>query len=151
MISIQNKQRSIAVDIKKLEHAASLMLAALNYHDFDLGIMLTTNKTIQKYNRDFRKKDKPTDILSFPYHTALKPGKRIKVTYEEDKNLGDIIIALEYTKKSAEQDWNCTLEERLIVLLAHGIAHCLGHDHETVEEFKTMQKVEKKLLKSVKI
>lgn len=150
MILLQNKQRKIQVDIKALERTASLMLTVLNYQDFDLGIMLTTNTTIQKYNRNFRNKDKPTDILSFPYHPTLQAGKRIKITHDEDKNLGDIIISLEYTKKNAEEVWGQTLEERLPILLAHGIAHLLGHDHMTDEEYKKMHRLELKLLKTLK-
>ena len=150
MISIQNKQRKFAVNRQEIEDAASRMLAAINYQDFDLGIMFTSNATIQKYNREFRNTDKPTDILSFPYHTTLQAGKRIKVTYPEDRNLGDIIIAPEYTQKNAKEVWNQTLEERLPILLAHGIAHLLGHDHITDEEYKKMHRLELKLLKAIR-
>lgn len=150
MILIKNKQRSIPIDVKNIERMVSAMLTILNYNDFDLGILFTTNATIQKYNRDFRNKNKPTDILSFPHHTQLKAGKRIKVVYEDDKNLGDLIIALAYTKKDAETRWNQTLEQRLPILLAHGIAHLLGHDHETDDDYKKMATLERKLLKSIK-
>ncbi len=43
----------------------------MGYGDFDLGILLTDNQAIQCFNRDFRSKDEPTDILSFPFHTDL--------------------------------------------------------------------------------
>ncbi len=123
------------------------MMAKLGYGDFDLGMLLTTNASIRFYNRDFRNQDKPTDILSFPYHTELIAGQRIKVRAPEDKNLGDIIISLEYVAKKA-LEWNRTFEEHMVVLLAHGIAHLLNYDHITDEDYVIMQKVEKKLLKA---
>src|SRR5579863_10506702 len=116
MITIVNKQRSIPIDTKQLNHDAQIILNALKYPDFDLGILLTSNKTIQKYNNQYRSKDKPTDILSFAYHDTLQPGQRIKVRSEEDKNLGDLIIAPAYVKKDA-QSHNVSFEERMKVLL----------------------------------
>ena len=88
MITIHNKQRRIPIDKKALHDTIQGILAILDYTDFDIGILLTNNKTIRFYNRTYRQKDKPTDILSFSYHPNLKPGKRIRAATEEDKNLG---------------------------------------------------------------
>lgn len=149
MITIKNRQRRIQVDPQQLTDDAEKMLKALGYDGFDLGILLTTNKTIHAYNKEYRSKDKPTDILSFPYHTQLKPGDKIVVHEPEDRNIGDLIISLEYVKKDAPKTWGRTFEQHMTALLAHGISHLLGYDHETDEEFAVMQKVEKKLLKAV--
>ena len=146
MIFIQNRQRKISVDIDKLKKMIQKMLKILNYEDFDISILLTTNATLRTYNREFRKKDMPTDILSFPYHTDLVAGKRINVKIPEDKNLGDIIISLEYVQKKAPE-WGRSFEEHLKVLIAHGITHLLNYDHMTDQTFKVMSKVETKLLK----
>ena len=121
------------------------MLHLLNYKDFDIGIWFTTNKTMQKQNQKYRKKNRPTDILSFPYHTNLKPGQKIKIMSDDDKNLGDIIISLEYCKKSASE-LKVGLHKHLKTLLAHGIAHLLGYTHKTDLQFLGMSKIEKKLL-----
>lgn len=151
MITIKNTQRKIKINQTHIQELAAAMLQALNYKDFDLGIWFTTNKTIHHYNKTYRGKDKPTDILSFPFHPELKPGERIRAHSPEDKNLGDLIISLEYVQKDAPVRWNRTFDEHMVVLLAHGITHLLGYDHETDEEFAVMQKVEKKLLKAVKL
>ena len=147
MITIKNTQHKISINTQRLRMQAAAMLAVLGYADFDLGIWLTTNKTIRRYNKTFRGKDKPTDILSFPYHTTLKTRQKITVRQPEDKNLGDLIISLEYTQQDAAATWHCSLDERLSALLAHGIAHLLGYDHQTDAEFKQMQLIEKKLLR----
>ena len=148
MINLKNNVRKIKINEKKLIADVKKILEILDYSDFDLGLLLTTNKTIHQYNKQFRYKDKPTDILSFPYHTQLKAGQRIKPKNGDDKNLGDLIVSLEYVQKDA-QKYNMSFEQRMQVLLVHGICHLLGYDHETDEEFAMMQKVEKKALKSV--
>ncbi len=146
MINIKNRQRKIKVDLIKLKKDSQKILDNLNYSDFDLGILLTTNKTIQKYNKDYRKKDKPTDILSFPFHPTLKPDERIKIKNEEDKNLGDLIISLENVQNAARQ-LNENFYEHLRMLLVHGILHLLGHDHIKDKDYELMHKEEKKILK----
>ena len=145
MITLRNNLRKIKVSTTQLEKHAQVMLSSLGYNDFDLGILLTTNTTIRHYNKTFRKKDKATDILSFPYHTELKAGEKITVIEPEDKNLGDIIISVEYVIASAPEHGQ-TLPQRLDHLLAHGIAHLLGYDHQTEKEYKVMQALETKLL-----
>lgn len=148
MVTIQNKQRKIALDVDKLRQDAQFILDLLKYNDFDLGILITNNKTIQSYNRDYRHKDKPTDILSFPYHTELQAGKRIKVKSEEQKNLGDLIISLEYVIKEA-QKYNTTFEKRLRILLVHGICHLLGYDHIQDHDWRRMRAKEAWILKKL--
>ena len=148
MITITNRQRKIAVSLDVMRKQVAAMLSVLRYDDFDIGILLTTDESIRRYNRDFRHKDKPTDILSFPFYPDLKPGERIKPLSQDEKNLGDIIISVAYVQRKSPE-WNRTFEEHLTALLAHGIAHLLNYDHQTDEEFKVMQRVEKKLLKAV--
>jgi len=146
MINIKNQVRKIKINEKKLVAQAQKVLDILGYSDFDLGILLTTNKTIHSYNKQFRNKDKPTDILSFSYHADLKAGQKIKPKTEDDKNLGDLIISLEYVKKDAKK-WNQSFEQRMPILLVHGVCHLLGYDHEKDEDYKIMHKQEQKILK----
>ncbi len=148
MITIRNTQRKIKIDVNRLRTDAQIVLDALDYSDFDLGIWLCSDSTIRQYNKDYRHKDKATDVLSFPFHIELKPGQRIKVISEEDKNLGDLLIAPNYVFHDALR-WGHTFEQRMKVLLVHGICHVLGYDHETEAEYKVMNKEEKKLLKLI--
>lgn len=148
MISITNRTRSIKVSEEKIRADAQAMLEVLKYGDCDLGILLTTNKTIRTYNREYRHKDKATDILSFPFHPELKAGERITFHSDDDKNLGDLIISLEYVVGKAPE-WGRTFDEHMTALLAHGISHLLGYDHIIDKDYDAMHKVEKKLLKVV--
>ena len=146
MITIKNTQRKIKLNTSKFKQNAQKILDSLDYSDYDLGIWLTTNKTIQKYNRKYRKKDKPTDILSFSFYPKLKAGDRIKAKTEDDKNLGDLIISLEYVKKHAKE-LGVSFDQHMQVLLVHGICHLLGYDHIKDEDYEVMHKKEKELLK----
>ncbi len=148
MILIKNTQRKFKINIAKFKADAQTMLNALDYADFDLGIWLTNNKTIRYYNKTYRHKDKPTDILSFSFHPDLKPRQKIQVKTSEDKELGDLIISVEYVANAA-QEQGISLEKHLQRLLVHGICHLLGYDHEKDEDYEKMQKKEQQLLKKL--
>jgi len=145
MVLIKNRQKKIPVNSAKLRKNCQNLLNFLKYDDFDLGIWLTTNKMIRIYNKRFRKNDNPTNILSFPFHTNLKAGKRIIPKSEEDKNLGDLIISLEFVKNEAST-LEKSINEHLTTLIVHGVAHLLGFDHTTPKEYLSMKKFEQKLL-----
>jgi probable rRNA maturation factor len=149
MITINNRQRKITIDSKKLKSDAQKVLNLLDYADFDLGILLANNATIHKYNATYRGHDKPTDILSFPAHPTLKAGERIVTDNDDDKNLGDLIIAPEYVQAEA-QKLKVTLEQRLQRLLVHGICHLLGYDHIEDHDYKIMLQKEMYLLRMLK-
>lgn len=144
MITIKNTQRNHDIDVDHIKETAQTIMNELGYSDFDLGIWLTTNKTIHSYNKMYRKKNKPTDILSFPYHANLEPGEKPTVHAEEDKNLGDLIISIEFVHGILEL-YDVTLLERIDTLLIHGICHLLGYSHYDEENDKIMSKLEKKL------
>jgi rRNA maturation RNase YbeY len=147
MINFKNSQHSIKIDAAQLKKDVQTFLSALGYEDFDLGIWITTDATIKKYNREYRHKDKPTDILSFPYHDTLKAGQRIKVQESEDENLGDLIISAAYVKKDAAR-LGISFERRMRRLLVHGICHLLGYDHMKNADYKVMLAKERELLEN---
>ena len=148
MITIKNTQRTFKIDEQKIIQTSEIILKELSYDNFDLGIWLTTNKTIRSYNKDYRNKDKATDILSFPYH-KLEPGEMIHPTDEDDKNVGDIIISLEFVNTLLPL-YNISLQRRLDTLLVHGICHLLGYSHYDEGNDKLMSSLEKKLADRIK-
>ncbi len=149
MIIVKNKQRKIFLETQKIKNSAQQILHFLNYEDFDLGILFTTPAHIQEYNHEYRTSNKPTDILSFSPHPSLKPGSRLVVIDEEEKNLGDLILCPQYIVENLEQ-WNMSFEERLEVLLVHGVCHLLGYDHELDEDYEIMKKEEERILRSLR-
>ena len=104
-------------------------------------LLLSGDKEIKKLNKRFRKKNKSTDILSFPFHNK----KNLKYKLKKDKEiyLGDIIINLnkiknKHDKKKFKIEFN--------KLWIHGLVHLFGYDHKKNKNFNTMQKIEKKFL-----
>ena len=151
MVFIKNRQRKIIVNNQHLADRVTEMLKAIGLQRFGISILLTTNRSIRKFNKIFRGKDKPTDILSFPHYPNLKPGQYPIAHNDEERYLGDIIISLEYVQKDAPKTWARPFRDHLIVIIAHGIAHLLGHNHFSDSEWKKMQAIEQKLLKTTKM
>ena len=105
-------------------------------------LLLSNNKNIKKLNKVFRKKDKPTDILSFPLDKRIKISKH---TY-----LGDIIISYNYLDKPKSQD-SKLFKEKVIKLFIHGFLHLLGFDHKKNKDYDKMLREENLLFQSVKL
>jgi len=103
-------------------------------------LLLSNNKNIKKLNKVFRKKNKSTDILSFPLDKKIKISKN---TY-----LGDIIISYNYLDKPRSQDLK-SFKEKVAKILIHGFLHLLGFDHKKNKDYSKMLKEENLLFKSV--
>ena len=103
-------------------------------------LLLSNNKNIQKLNKIFRKKNKSTDILSFPLDKKIKISKN---TY-----LGDIIISYNYLDKPRSQNLK-SFKEKVTKLFIHGFLHLLGFDHKKNKDYSKMLKEENLLFKSV--
>jgi probable rRNA maturation factor len=108
----------------------------------NLSILLSDNKNIKKLNKRFRNKNKPTDVLSFPFEKKLNLKKN---TY-----LGDIVISYEFMNKPKSLS-NLDFKNKVTKIFIHGYLHLLGHDHIKLKDFKKMNQEEEKIYKSVKI
>ena len=106
-----------------------------------LTILLSGDKEIKKLNNKFRKKNKTTDVLSFPFYKKEDLKKRI--IKEKEIYLGDIIINL---NKLKNKDSKTNLRLELDKLWIHGLVHLLGYDHKKNQDFNKMKRVEKKFL-----
>ena len=102
--------------------------------------MLSNNTNIKKLNKDFRNKNKSTDILSFPFNKNLKISKK---TY-----IGDIIISYNFINKPKSQKIKF-FKEKLIKTFIHGFLHLLNFDHIKNKDYKKMLKQEELIYQSV--
>ena len=105
-----------------------------------LTLLLSNNQNIKKLNKIFRKKNKSTDILSFPLNKKIKISKN---TY-----LGDIIISYNYLDKPRSQNLK-SFKEKVTKIFIHGFLHLLGFDHKKNKDYSKMLKEENLLFKSV--
>ena len=102
-------------------------------------LLLSNNKNIQKLNKLFRKKNKPTDILSFPLTKKFRVSKQ---TY-----LGDIIISYNFISKPKSLNTKL-FREKLTKIFIHGFLHLLGFDHKKNKDYTKMLKEEGQIYKS---
>ena len=115
-----------------------------------ISIFITNDAEIQKLNKKFRKKDYPTDILSWTYEVAKGEISGPELNESQEEHIaGELAVSAErVTKQASENGWN--FETELIRLLAHGCAHLAGWDHEENEkQERGMLELEIKLLKDV--
>ena len=105
-----------------------------------LTLLLSNNRNIKKLNKNFRNKNKSTDVLSFPLDKKLKISKQ---TY-----LGDIIISYDFINKPKSQNLY-SFKQKLIKIFIHGFLHLVGYDHIKDKDFEKMLKEEKLIYQSV--
>jgi probable rRNA maturation factor len=109
------------------------------------SLLLSGNKEIKNLNKKFRKKNKSTDVLSFPFYDKKNLKKILKK--EKELYLGDIIINFnKVTNKKNLKDFKSQFDK----LWVHGLVHLFGYDHKNQKDFKKMQQVEINYLKYIK-
>jgi len=102
-------------------------------------LLLSGNKEIKLLNKKFRKKNKITDVLSFPFQTKLQLRKKLKT--EKEIYLGDIIVNINKIKsKKFIKSFKIEFDR----LWIHGLVHLFGHDHKKESDFLKMTKIEKR-------
>lgn len=120
-----------------------------NSVEIEISIVLTNDKEIQNLNKEYRQKDKPTNVLSFPATNPQDLGNDNLITHEFVA-LGDIILAFE-TIKSESKKQNKNFNDHLTHLVIHSILHLIGYDHMSQNEAEEMEKLEIDLLQKLAI
>lgn len=129
---------------------SSVLLMAAEIHQLapenEVSVTLADNQHIRELNREYRGKDRPTDVLSF----ALNEGDEPEILAGPDGTgietlLGDIIISLEMAESQA-REYGHSLERELAYLTVHGMLHLLGYDHEDAARKVLMRQEEERIL-----
>ena len=121
----------------RLVKLAGRFFRALKLTNVELSLSLVRDDEMKELNALWRRKNKTTDVLSFPGGEMPGPGRRV---------LGDVVISVD-TARTAAKDFDSSLEDELDLYLAHGLLHLLGHDHHSKPDARKMEAVERKLLK----
>jgi len=141
-ILINKEIRDRQITKNFIERLAKEILSFLNKQNVELSITLTDNESIKSLNKDWRGKDKPTDVLSFPINEK-PPGYNYYL-------LGDVVISLPFAKKQAEEI-GFSYKEEVLRLLIHGVLHLLGYDHEKSEkEAKVMFNLQDRIFENLR-
>ena len=116
-----------------------------------LTITLTNPENIRKINKEYRKIDKETDVLSFPMFEKQELDEMIaKKQFEHEDVLGDIIISIARVEEQAKE-YGHSFERELSYMVVHGFYHVMGYDHIKEEDKVKMRPKEEKILNDLKI
>jgi probable rRNA maturation factor len=154
-LNIENQQDLLEISenlLFKFREAIELVLEAEGFlKEVEIDLYMVDPETIQTINKEQRRMDQVTDVLSFPMLDVLKGKVHIEETDKNPENgllmLGEIVLC---SSKAIEQakDYGHSIEREMIFLLVHAIFHLLGYDHITKEdEAEMIQKQENILFK----
>jgi probable rRNA maturation factor len=130
---VLNRQRMHAVNSGAIRYFLSELAVYQKMAAASLSVVLISDRAMQTYNRKYRGKDKPTDVLSFR---------------SEGEYLGDILISVETAFQQARKSPSLTLETNIRRLALHGFLHLSGYDHET--DNGEMRAIERRLRRRFK-
>jgi len=138
LIEVRSEVAGGGRQLRRLRARAARFLDVLDLDRVELSVLLTTDAAIRVLNREWRRKDRPTDVLSFPAG-APPPGANGPL------HLGDVIISLDTARRQARAHRR-SLGDELDLYLAHGLLHLLGHDHHRRRDAEQMAALEARLL-----
>lgn len=170
----------VLVDKDRFKTTISQIRTLLGYPTYDIAVMLVNDEDMQETNAETRNVNEPTDVLSFPFHEAIKPGVLEEPAFDipDYYNLGDIILDVPYVQRQCEDDLllmgedddandddeeeegedrgvsaamaqTQNLEERLHMLLIHGMLHLVGYDHMNDDDYEAMINKEEEILQAL--
>ncbi len=157
-VVVDNRQKKYPVNREEFLCWAQGLLQLQKLPNGTLGIVFVNDRQIRRYNREFRKQDRSTDVLSFSMRESSedcessedretcgdREGERTDLHPEF---LGDVMISIETARREALL-WGRTEREHLLALLIHGTLHLMGYDHERSEkEAERMKRRERILLR----
>lgn len=139
MYDVINNYENKIPNYEEIENYVEYLVKELNLDNCMFNIIFINDAEIHKINKEYRKVDRPTDVISF----ALEDNKDIE--YKDFRLLGDIYISVDRAIEQA-RDYNHSLKRELCFLSTHGILHLLGYDHQTKEDEEEMFTKQKELL-----
>lgn len=125
----------LSISKKEIKYIASVVLIEKYDKDCEITFVFCDDKFIQKYNKNFRNKDKPTNVLSFPSDEFMK----------KNGYLGDILISVETINRES-LEYGKDVKNHAIHMIVHSILHLLGYDHVNEIERCDMEDLEIKIL-----
>lgn len=136
-----------ALPSRRVRVAAERMLRFVQRDSAELSILLTDDGFIRTLNHEHRGKNKPTDVLSFSQTEGSEPGELPDALAEA--LLGDVVISLDTAERQARKRKHSLMDE-VRFLLAHGILHLMGYDHQTDAEEAAMNAMTTQLVEAAR-
>ena len=150
-VLISNRQKDVKIPsgirllIRRCCHA---VLVAENFHESaEISVSFVNNEQIRQLNAEYRQKDAPTDVLSFPLGSGGKYDRNMETGALQ---LGDIVISKEKVIAQAEE-YGHSVKREYAFLIAHSVLHLSGYDHMEEEERIEMETLQREILNELNI
>ena len=142
-------EQTETLDLAALRDLGSLVLSEEGYPEStEAALLFVNDDEMASYNERFLNRQGPTDVLAFPVE-ELKPGEVPDVDPSGPPIIvGDVIIAPSYVRKQAA-DIAASFEDEMALMVAHGVLHLIGYDHQSDSEAEAMEAREVVLLSKV--
>ena len=135
---IKNPKKYFSKKLKKI----SKIVKFFKDKNITFTILLTNSLNMKKLNKKFRNRNKPTDVLSFPFFTS----NSLKLLKQKNFYIGDIATSYEIiNSRSKKKDFISEFDK----VWVHGLLHLVGYDHIKNQDYYKMNKIEKRILNSI--
>lgn len=140
-VLIREAQRLVRIDKHKLRRSLTKALAMMDCQQRELSLLLADDAAIRELNRRYRGRDRPTNVLAFPFPEGPKAP-------DQPSLLGDVVISVETARRECAA-WGHEVEPHVLFLALHGLLHLLGHEDEaSAEQAREMSDVQEDLFLS---
>lgn len=112
--------------------------------NMNFELSFCNDETIHNINRDYRQKDKPTDVITF----ALFADDENSMVIDNTVELGEVIVSVDTAKKQAQENGN-SISTELFTLIAHGILHLLGFDHLSQKDYDFVVSIQNRVVSNL--
>ncbi len=146
-VALSSRLRRRWLSLSGVHSLAENILKAAGASRSDLSLLLVGDRAMRRLNRRYRHKDRTTDVLAFP--VAVSPRLTSYVSRLTSSSLGDVVISLPQAARQAKQAGH-SLDREVAVLIAHGLLHLMGYDHErSARKARRMSRREQSVLRRV--
>lgn len=145
-IEIINRQKTAAVDRRAIRSLAARILEDHGRSDAEVTVVTASDKFLRGLNNAYRGLDAPTDVLSFGAPADAVPGRRRQGCDAPEAVLGDVVISTDRAAAQAKAR-GVSFERELLKLVAHGVLHLLGYDHEDPKGRRGMALLENRYIR----
>jgi probable rRNA maturation factor len=134
-VQIENQQKRIKIDKRKIRVKVTQLLKLTGCVNKEISITLVDDEAIQRINKQYLSKDRPTNVISF----SLQEGEFGGINPEM---LGDVVISVDTAIRDADKG-NLSFDEEIFFLIIHGLLHLLGYNHVNTSKANTLKMKQK--------
>ena len=132
---IENRQKAVKLDLRRIRRVVNKLKKVLSCSEQEISLLFVDNEQIRQINRQYLKRDQPTNVISF----TLREGDYGDINPQV---LGDIVISAERAFQDAAVG-DLSLNDEIDFLVIHGLLHLLGYDHEGGNEMESLKMMNK--------